>query len=101
MNAVIYCRSAQFDETGIENQKALAIKYAEEQGYTIIHIISDNGVSGMEKKTGVAEIIRLAEDGKIAVVICRDISRLGRNTIRRSDTVKQLSQCGVNIEFFA
>ena len=66
----------------IGNQKKLLAKVAKEKGYTnLVHFL-DDGISGVTMdRPGFVEMICQLEQGKVAAVFVKDLSRLGRNYI--------------------
>ncbi len=81
----LYCRLSQEDDTqgdsnSIQNQKEFLEKYAAEHGFENMRIFVDDGYSGVNfQRPGFQEMMREAENGNIAVIITKDLSRLGRN----------------------
>jgi len=83
--AAIYCRLSRDDggdaeSNSIINQRAMLRQYAKDNNFVIHDEYADDGISGTtferdEFKRMIADI----EDGKIDVVLCKDLSRLGRN----------------------
>ena len=81
----IYCRLSKddgkaADSSSIQTQRDMLSRYIREQGWNISGYYIDDGYSGLtferpEFKRMVADI----EDGKINLVITKDLSRLGRN----------------------
>ena len=68
------------DSTSIINQKNMLEAYANEHGYTNIQHYTDDGYSGGSfERPGWKKLIEDIEDGKIATVIAKDMSRIGRN----------------------
>lgn len=86
-NVGIYCRLSRDDErTGesvsIENQKIMLGRYVQEQGWNLISTYCDDGVSGTTfDRPGFNQLIADATAGKINLVLCKDLSRLGRDYI--------------------
>jgi DNA invertase Pin-like site-specific DNA recombinase len=83
----IYVRLSKDDERAdeslsIENQKLILQKHAQEQGWTDIEYYIDDGYSGVNfDRPAVKRLIEDAESGKINLIICKDLSRFGRNYI--------------------
>ena len=86
----IYCRLSREDRKNgkvdvslsIENQKAMLIAYAEQQGWVIYKVYIDDDVSGTTfDRDGFKEMLGDIESGKINCVITKDLSRFGRNRI--------------------
>ena len=83
----IYSRLSQEDmnigeSDSIINQKNILTKYAQENGFTNIREFVDDGYSGVSfNRPGFQELLKLIEEGKVGVLITKDLSRLGRNYI--------------------
>ncbi len=87
-NAGIYVRLSQEDmrageSLSIENQKLILTKYVTEQGWNLIDIYVDDGYSGTDfDRPGVQRLLDDAKNGVINLIICKDLSRFGRNYIQ-------------------
>ena len=86
-NVGIYCRLSREDErTGesvsVENQREMLSRYVREQGWNLYAAYCDDGVSGTTfDRPGFNQLIADATAGKINLVLCKDLSRLGRDYI--------------------
>lgn len=84
----IYLRLSKDDERAgeslsIENQRRILTNYVREQGWTIYDEYVDDGISGTSfDRPGVQRMLDDAKDGKINLIICKDLSRFGRNYIQ-------------------
>ena len=68
------------DSTSIVNQKNMLEAYANENGFKNIRHYTDDGYSGGSfDRPGWNQLIKDIEEGKIATVIAKDMSRIGRN----------------------
>ena len=57
-------------------------KYVAEQGWTLVDIYVDDGYSGTDFNCpAVTQLLEDAKNGKINLIICKDLSRFGRNYI--------------------
>jgi DNA invertase Pin-like site-specific DNA recombinase len=87
-NVGIYVRLSKDDERAgeslsIENQKLILTKYVQEQGWNIIDTYVDDGYSGTSfERPGVKQLLEDAQNGKINLIIVKDLSRFGRNYIQ-------------------
>jgi len=87
-NAGIYVRLSKDDEragesVSIENQKLILTKHAQEQGWNVVETYCDDGYSGTNfDRPGVTRLIDDAKDGKINLILVKDLSRFGRNYIQ-------------------
>lgn len=85
--AGLYCRLSKDDERAgeslsIENQKRILEKYARENGFEIVDEYIDDGWSGTNfDRPGVRRLLEDAKNGRINVIIVKDLSRFGRNYI--------------------
>ncbi len=85
--AGLYYRLSKDDERAgeslsIENQKRMLEKYATENGFEIVDEYIDDGWSGTNfQRPGVQRLLEDAKNGKINVIIVKDLSRFGRNYI--------------------
>ena len=88
MKVAIYCRlsaedrdksSTEDDSESIQNQKAMLIKYASQNGWTIYDIYSDDDYAGTDRKR--PEFNRLISDAnerRFDIVLCKSQSRFTR-----------------------
>ncbi len=93
-NAAVYCRLSKDDDirsTGssgggesgsIISQKEIIEKYVHDNGWHIYDYYVDDGYSGTNfQRPDFERMIDDIEDGKVNMVITKDLSRLGRNYI--------------------
>ena len=105
-NAGIYVRLSQEDERAgeslsIENQKMILTKYVAEQGWTLVDVYVDDGYSGTDfNRPAVTQLLEDAKNGKINLIICKDLSRFGRNYIEVGQYVDYIFPT-YNIRFIA
>ena len=91
-----YCRLSRDDEQNgesmsIENQRSTLIRYAKENGLEIVDWYIDDGWSGTNfDKPDFQRMKSDIEDGKIDVVLVKDLSRLGHNQIETSLCIQVL-----------
>lgn len=94
--AAIYCRLSKDDgktteSSSIQTQRDMLTRYVREQGWNIIDYYVDDGYSGLSfERPDFKRMITDIENGKIDLVITKDLSRLGRNYL----------ETGVYIEVF-
>ena len=87
-NAAIYCRLSRDDLTqgessSIQTQKALLTKYVTDNGWRVVSCYVDDGISGTTfERSGFKQMLEDIEDGKINMVVTKDLSRLGRDYIK-------------------
>ena len=86
-NAGIYVRLSQEDmrageSLSIEHQKLILTKYVREQGWNLVDTYVDDGFSGTDfNRPSVQRLLSDAQTGRINLIICKDLSKFGRNYI--------------------
>jgi len=85
---ILYERLSRDDElqgesNSITNQKKILEGYAERNGFSNILHIADDGYSGTNfDRLGWKRLVAEVEGGNVAVVICKDMSRIGRDYLQ-------------------
>lgn len=84
----IYCRLSQEDRNkktkeddseSIKNQKIMLTKYANKQNWEIYGVYSDDDYTGTDRnRPAFNEVIRLAQEKKIDIILCKSQSRFAR-----------------------
>lgn len=83
--AAIYKRLSRDDggdaeSNSIVTQGQMLQRYAKEHGFVVYDEYTDDGVSGTTfERDDFKRMIRDIEGGKVGIVLCKDLSRLGRN----------------------
>ena len=83
---------------GLEAQERAIRAFAESQGYELITVIQDSGVSGATRPTtrpGFTEVLKLAEEKAFSILLVWKFDRLARNIAYAVTTVEQLQQLGI------
>ena len=71
------------ESLSVENQRILLTNYAEEQGWRNVTEYVDDGYSGVNfDRPSFKRMINDVHYGKINLIICKDMSRFGRNYIQ-------------------
>ena len=84
----MYLRLSKDDERAgeslsIENQRRVLKNYIGEQGWTLYDEYVDDGISGTTfERPGVQRLLEDAKAGKVNLILCKDLSRFGRNYIQ-------------------
>ena len=84
----LYCRLSRDDElegdsNSILNQKTILEKYAKENRFRNLRFFVDDGYSGTTfDRPSWNELLEQIENGEIAVLIVKDMSRLGRDYLK-------------------
>ena len=85
----LYCRLSQEDElkgdsNSIQNQRAILEKYAKDNGFENIEVFVDDGYSGVSfNRPDFQRLLEMMEQGKVAVLITKDLSRPSVETASR------------------
>lgn len=83
----LYARLSKDDERegtsgSIENQRIILERFAKENHLPNPRFFSDDGYSGVSfTRPAFMEIMELAEQGKVGIIVTKDHSRLGRNRL--------------------
>ncbi len=104
MNTVIYTRvstDSQADNGyGLDVQIEKCNAMATVKGFEVVATLTDEGISGTKDETerdGLAQLLRMAEDKQIDVVIVHALDRLGRNTRLVLSLVEKLENLGIDL----
>ncbi|GHU79825.1 hypothetical protein AGMMS49992_32260 [Clostridia bacterium] len=83
--AGIYLRLSRDDGVDAESnsigtQRMILQRYAKDHGFQIYQEYPDDGYTGTNfERPAFKRMIADIEDGKLGIVLCKDMSRLGRN----------------------
>ncbi len=81
---ILYARlsqddGSQGDSNSIQNQRLMLEKYAKDNGFENVKFLYDDGATGTNfNRPAFQELMTLLENGKVATLIVKDMSRLGR-----------------------
>ncbi|MEA4898658.1 MAG: recombinase family protein [Christensenellaceae bacterium] len=84
----LYCRlsrddAMQGDSNSIANQKAMLARYATDHGFLNAKFFVDDGISGTTfNRPGFQAMLAEVEEGKVAAIIVKDMSRFGRDYLK-------------------
>lgn len=84
----IYCRLSKDDElqgesASIGNQRELLTNVCNANGWKIVEVFQDDGYTGLNmERPGLKRLLQAVEQGRINLVITKDLSRLGRNYLQ-------------------
>ena len=98
----LYCRLSQDDgregeSNSISNQKEILMDYARKHGFLHPEFFVDDGISGTTfERPDFQRMQRMVENGEVATVIVKDLSRFGRNYLEVGDYLEiQYPKLGV------
>ncbi len=81
---ILYARlsqddGSQGDSNSIQNQRMMLEKYAKDNGFENVKFLYDDGYSGTNfQRPDFQEMLALVENGEVATIIVKDMSRFGR-----------------------
>ena len=87
-NTAIYCRLSKDDDnigesSSIQTQKSMLEGYCREQCFLVHDFYVDDGYSGLNyNRPGFERMLNDIDNGKVNLVITKDLSRLGRDYIQ-------------------
>ena len=98
--ALIYLRSAVYDEGEITRQEDGCQHYLAQRNYTYTASIEDNGCSGIGRKArpGLAWVLEMCEAGTIEALICFRLDCLSRDPVELLELVARLKRAGISLE---
>ena len=104
VNVVAYCRVSTDEKdqlNSLQTQKEFFETYASQNNMNLIHIYSDQGISGTKTKNRAAfnQMMLDAESHTFSVILIKDISRLARNTVVLLESCRKLHALGIEIRF--
>ena len=89
---------AENESNSIQNQKLQLEEYAKANGFKNIVHYTDDGESGrFFDHPGYVRMMNDIEDGKVAICVCKDISRIGRDYVRVGMAMETMRVNGVRL----
>lgn len=104
-NVAAYCRVSTDKEdqaNSLENQRSYFQQYIENNPeWNLVDVYYDDGISGTstKKRDGFNRMITDAENGKIDLILTKEVSRFARNTVDTLSVTRQLKSVGVGVLF--
>ena len=92
----LYCRLSKDDmvddeSNSITNQKMILKKFADDNGFINTAYYVDDGFSGTNfERDGFKAMMNDIENGKIGIVITKDLSRLGRDYLKTGELIEMI-----------
>ncbi len=99
MKACFFTRVSTDKQSTLRQERDLEA-FAKSRGYTVVARINENGISGAlpnEKRVGLQELLKRARQKEFEIILCTELSRLGRNAFSVSQVLEELIQLGVNV----
>lgn len=87
------------DEQDFNRQILDLKKIAAANNFEVVSIISEkvSGAKSNDERIGIQQLLNQARQGKFQMVLCTEVSRLGRSTIQTLKLVEELHQLGISI----
>jgi len=85
---------------GLEAQERAIRSFAQSQGYELVRVVSDPAVSGATRpadRAGFNQLLDLAGEGKISILLVWKFDRLARQIVYSVVTANELSELGVAV----
>ena len=98
---ILYSRLSREDERAneslsIENQKAFLEEYANRNGFTNLVHLCDDGWSGTRwDRPAMSKLLDEVDKGTVSAVLCKDMSRAGRDFLRVELLMEKFRENGV------
>ena len=104
MRVAAYCRVSTGREeqlSSLKNQKSFFEDYSKKEGFTLVKIYADEGITGtsLKKRVQFQKLMTDAELNLFDMVIVKDISRFSRNTVDLLQNIRKLKSLGINTYF--
>jgi DNA invertase Pin-like site-specific DNA recombinase len=96
-----YLRVSSGGQT-VENQRQELVKAAEQRGWHVVELYSDNGFSGAKGRDKRPAFDRMGKDaiaGKFDIVAAWSVDRLGRSVLHLAQFVEDMRAAGVGLFF--
>lgn len=101
MKAWLYYRLSRDEDqeqNSLQNQGQILVDYADQNGHEIVGESFDDNVSGMTfNRKGLGELEDAVDEGKVELVLVKDLSRLGRHRTQTDLFIDHLRQNNVKV----
>lgn len=100
-----YCRVSSEKEMQLNSFDAQVRYYTEyinqHEDWELVKIYADEGITGTntKRRSGLKDMLRDCRNKKLDLIICKSISRMGRNTADLLKIVRETRELGVDIFF--
>lgn len=105
MRVAVYARRSTEEHQGasLDTQRASAEIFARDKRWSIVATFVDSGISGSEfvERPGLAALKRFCVQGECDVVLVRALDRIGRDTLRAVEFVRDLAELPAPVQVWA
>lgn len=105
-NVGIYLRLSKEDmlegeSLSIENQKMILTKFVHDKGWNLVSEYVDEGITGtsVKKREGFNRMIADSEEGRIDLILTKEVSRFARNTVDTLNYTRRLFALNIGVIF--
>ena len=98
MNTALYLRVSTSDQT-TDNQQLELEKVADKMGWTVTEIYSDVISGAKAKRAGLDALMKAVNRKQVDMVMCWDVSRLGRSLPHLVTLLEEFQVCGCDLYF--
>jgi len=97
--AWIYCRIDAPEDThgAMKGQKKELMDYAEQMGFEVAGCSEDLGSSMDFDRSGLVEVMKAAEEGRMDILLIKQLDRLGRDTAKTLELLQSLEQLSIQL----
>ena len=105
LRVAAYCRVSTDSEEQINSYKNQLAYYTEKIGgnpaWKMAGIYADEGISGtsMKHREDFKRMLRACREGRIDLILCKSVSRFGRNSVDVLRTIRALRERGIGVMF--
>ncbi len=97
--AWVYCRIDAPEDThgAMKGQKKELMDYAEQMGFEVAGCSEDLGSSMDFDRSGLVEVMKVAEEGRMDILLIKKLDRLGRDTAKTLELLQSLEQLSIQL----
>ena len=105
LRVAAYCRVSTDSEEQINSYKNQLAYYTEKIGgnpaWKMAGIYADEGITGtsMKHREDFKRMLRACREGRIDLILCKSVSRFGRNSVDVLRTIRALRERGIGVVF--
>ena len=105
LRVAAYCRVSTDSEEQINSYKNQLAYYTEKIGgnpaWKMAGIYADEGITGtsMKHREDFKRMLRACREGRIDLILCKSVSRFGRNSVDVLRTIRALRERGIGVMF--
>lgn len=100
-----YCRVSTNSKDQLNSYRTQIGYYtnaiSQHPGWELVDIYADEGITGtsLEKRDEFKRMLRACREGRIDLILCKSVSRFGRNSVDVLRTIRALRERGIGVMF--